>query len=195
MPLLNIVIALIIVGVGLWLINRFIPMAASIKTILNVVVVVSVSVWVLQVTGVMGADLQLSAFAISAQALTIDHHDSRRIRPGVPKGIHGNGSDAAFSRRLNGPSGGCGSGRLAARMAEASDQLRNDGMIGSWVNAIALKLSLPLRSRQESRFQPLTDFQDNVGVDLTPPHIANLDTQKDPQAVPPQRPDSLSAST
>jgi hypothetical protein len=54
MPLLNIVIALIIVGVGLWLINRFIPMAASIKTILNVVVVVSVSVWVLQVTGLWG---------------------------------------------------------------------------------------------------------------------------------------------
>jgi hypothetical protein len=54
MPLLNIVIALIIVGVGLWLINRYIPMAASIKTILNVVVVVSVSVWVLQVTGLWG---------------------------------------------------------------------------------------------------------------------------------------------
>lgn len=54
MPLLNIVIALIIVGMGLWLVNRFIPMAASIKTILNVVVVVSVSVWVLQVTGLWG---------------------------------------------------------------------------------------------------------------------------------------------
>jgi DNA-directed RNA polymerase specialized sigma24 family protein len=57
------------------------------------------------------------------------------------------------------------------------DQLRNDGMIGSWVNAIAINYHYR-RSRQESRFQPLTDFQENVGVDLTPPHIANLDTQK-----------------
>jgi predicted membrane protein len=51
MPLINIVIALIVVGMALWLINRFIPMASSIKTILNVVVVVFVCVWVLQVTG------------------------------------------------------------------------------------------------------------------------------------------------
>jgi predicted membrane protein len=54
MPLLNIVVALIIVGVALWLINRYIPMASSIKTILNVVVVVAVCVWVLQATGVWG---------------------------------------------------------------------------------------------------------------------------------------------
>ncbi|HEY1759628.1 MAG TPA: Thivi_2564 family membrane protein [Bryobacteraceae bacterium] len=54
MPLINIVIGLIIVGIGLWLINRFIPMAGSIKTILNIVVVVSVCVWVLQVTGLWG---------------------------------------------------------------------------------------------------------------------------------------------
>ena len=46
MPLINIVIALIVVGVALWLINNYIPMAASIKTILNVVVVVAVAVWV-----------------------------------------------------------------------------------------------------------------------------------------------------
>ena len=51
MPLINIVIALIVVGVALWLINNYIPMAGSIKTILNVVVVVGVVVWVLQATG------------------------------------------------------------------------------------------------------------------------------------------------
>ena len=51
MPLVNIVIALIVVGVLLWLINTFIPMASSIKTILNVVVVVSVVIWVLQAVG------------------------------------------------------------------------------------------------------------------------------------------------
>ena len=54
MPLINLVFALIVVGVVLWLINRYIPMASSIKTILNVVVVVAVGVWVLQVTGLWG---------------------------------------------------------------------------------------------------------------------------------------------
>ena len=62
MPLINLVVALIIVGVALWLINRFIPMASSIKTILNVVVVVSVAVWVLQVTGLWGP---ISSFRLS----------------------------------------------------------------------------------------------------------------------------------
>jgi hypothetical protein len=51
MPLVNLVIVLIIVGVGLYLINRYIPMASSIKSILNVVVVVAVCVWLLQATG------------------------------------------------------------------------------------------------------------------------------------------------
>ena len=54
MPLINLVIALIVVGVALWLINNFIPMAHSIKTILNVVVVVAVGVWVLQAVGLWG---------------------------------------------------------------------------------------------------------------------------------------------
>jgi len=51
MPLLNIVVMLIIVGVGLYLINRFIPMASSIKSLLNAVVVVVVCVWLLRVFG------------------------------------------------------------------------------------------------------------------------------------------------
>jgi predicted membrane protein len=51
MPLINLVFVLIVVGVGLWLINRFIPMASSIKSILNVVVVVAVCICVLQAVG------------------------------------------------------------------------------------------------------------------------------------------------
>jgi hypothetical protein len=51
MPLIQLVEALIVVGVLLWLINRFIPMAGSIKTILNSVVVIAVVVWVLRVVG------------------------------------------------------------------------------------------------------------------------------------------------
>jgi hypothetical protein len=51
MPLINLVVALIIVGVALWLVNRFIPMASSIKSILNIVVVCFVVVWVLRSVG------------------------------------------------------------------------------------------------------------------------------------------------
>ena len=51
MPLINIVIPLVIAGLILWLINRYIPMASGIKTILNIVVTIAVAVWVLKVTG------------------------------------------------------------------------------------------------------------------------------------------------
>jgi predicted membrane protein len=61
MPILHLVFMLILVGVGLWMINRFIPMASSIKTILNVVVVVAVCVWVLQAVGLWG---DLSAYRV-----------------------------------------------------------------------------------------------------------------------------------
>ena len=54
MPLVNLVIVLVVVGVALWLINTYIPMANSIKTILNVVVVVTVAIWVLQAVGMWG---------------------------------------------------------------------------------------------------------------------------------------------
>lgn len=54
MPLVNLVVVLIIVGVALYLINRYIPMASSIKSILNVVVIVAVCVWLLQATGMWG---------------------------------------------------------------------------------------------------------------------------------------------
>lgn len=54
MPLLNLIFPLIVVGVVLWLINNYIPMASSIKRILNVVVVVIVAVWVLQAVGLLG---------------------------------------------------------------------------------------------------------------------------------------------
>jgi hypothetical protein len=52
MPLLQIVMVLIVVGVLLWLVNRFIPMAGSIKSILNAVVVICVVLWLLNIFGV-----------------------------------------------------------------------------------------------------------------------------------------------
>ena len=55
MPLINVVIALIVVGVILWLINNYLPMDGKIKNILNGVVVVVVILWLLQVFGLIGA--------------------------------------------------------------------------------------------------------------------------------------------
>lgn len=51
MPLMQVVLVLIVVGVLLWLVNSFIPMAGSIKSILNAVVVICVVLWLLNVFG------------------------------------------------------------------------------------------------------------------------------------------------
>jgi hypothetical protein len=51
MPLVQILIALIVVGVLLWLVNSFIPMQSNIKSILNGVVVIAVVLWLLNVFG------------------------------------------------------------------------------------------------------------------------------------------------
>jgi hypothetical protein len=51
MPLIQMVQVLIVVGVLLWLVNRFIPMQATIKSILNGVVVIAVVLWLLNVVG------------------------------------------------------------------------------------------------------------------------------------------------
>ena len=61
MPLITVVIALIVVGVILWLINNYLPMDGKIKSILNGVVVIVVVLWLLQVFGVMGS---LTSFRI-----------------------------------------------------------------------------------------------------------------------------------
>jgi len=51
MPLLQILIVLIVVGVLLWLVNRFIPMQGTIKAILNAVVIIAVVLWLLNIFG------------------------------------------------------------------------------------------------------------------------------------------------
>jgi hypothetical protein len=53
MPLITIIIVLVVVGVALWAINTYIPMARPVKTILNVVVVVVLCLWLLQTFGVI----------------------------------------------------------------------------------------------------------------------------------------------
>lgn len=54
MPLIQLVITLVVVGVILWVINSYIPMQATIKKILNVVVIIVVILWLLNVFGVLG---------------------------------------------------------------------------------------------------------------------------------------------
>ena len=54
MPLLTIIIVLVVVGVLLWLINNYIPMQGTIKSILNAVVVILLIIWLLQVFGLIG---------------------------------------------------------------------------------------------------------------------------------------------
>ena len=51
MPLLQILVVLLVVGVLLWLVNSFIPMQGTIKSILNAVVVIAVVLWLLNIFG------------------------------------------------------------------------------------------------------------------------------------------------
>jgi len=55
MPLIQLIIVLVVVGVILWLINAYIPMERTIKKILNVVVIIAVILWLLSAFGVIGS--------------------------------------------------------------------------------------------------------------------------------------------
>lgn len=54
MPLIQVVIILVVVGLILWVINSYIPMQTTIKKILNAVVVIAVIIWLLSVFGLIG---------------------------------------------------------------------------------------------------------------------------------------------
>lgn len=54
MSLISILVALMVVGVLLWLINTYIPMDGKIKKIMNVVVVIVVVLWLLNGFGILG---------------------------------------------------------------------------------------------------------------------------------------------
>jgi hypothetical protein len=51
--MIELLVVLVVVGVGLYLVNNYVPMAAPIKTIINVVVVLAVCIWLLRVTGIV----------------------------------------------------------------------------------------------------------------------------------------------
>jgi hypothetical protein len=54
MTLVDIAVILVIAGLQMWLINTYIPMAAAIKSLLNIVVFVVLLIWVLQSLGIIG---------------------------------------------------------------------------------------------------------------------------------------------
>lgn len=54
MNVLNLIIILAIIGLLLWLVNTYIPMAPNIKKILNIAVVVLVIIWLLRASGALG---------------------------------------------------------------------------------------------------------------------------------------------
>ena len=56
MPVINLVITLIVIGVLLWLVNTYLAayIAPPILKIINVVVIIAVILWLLSVFGVLG---------------------------------------------------------------------------------------------------------------------------------------------
>ncbi|WP_430512196.1 Thivi_2564 family membrane protein [Pannonibacter phragmitetus] len=54
MSLINLIVTLVVVGIGLWAINTYVPMDRKIKSILNVVVVIVVVLWLMRGFGLLG---------------------------------------------------------------------------------------------------------------------------------------------
>ncbi len=51
--LLNLIALIIVFGVGLWLINVFIPMPGAIKSLLNILVLIVLIIYILQFFGII----------------------------------------------------------------------------------------------------------------------------------------------
>src|ERR1035441_7148538 len=68
MPLVTVVITLVVIGLLLWLVNRFVPMPGQIKAILNGVIVIAVVLWLLKIVGLFD---NLSQFRIGQNTALI----------------------------------------------------------------------------------------------------------------------------
>ena len=62
MDLLHLVLILVVIGVVLWLMNKYIPMEPIIKRIINIVVVIVVICWLLRVFGLFPASIPIPRF-------------------------------------------------------------------------------------------------------------------------------------
>ena len=54
MPLINVIIVLVIVGVLLYVVETLLPIDATIKRIIHVVIILAVCIWLLQAFGIIG---------------------------------------------------------------------------------------------------------------------------------------------
>ena len=52
MSVLTVLLVLVCIGVLLWLVNKYVPMDAKIKQILNIVAIIAVILWLLKAFGV-----------------------------------------------------------------------------------------------------------------------------------------------
>jgi hypothetical protein len=54
MPLINVIIVLVIVGVLLYVVETLLPIDATIRRIIHIIIILAVCIWLLQVFGIIG---------------------------------------------------------------------------------------------------------------------------------------------
>lgn len=59
MSLITIIVVLVVMGLVLYLINTYIPMAKPVKTVLNVVVVLMLCLWLLNAFGIVNVPIRI----------------------------------------------------------------------------------------------------------------------------------------
>jgi uncharacterized BrkB/YihY/UPF0761 family membrane protein len=52
MPVIQLLITLIVLGLIMWLVNTYIPMPPPVKTVINVVIVLAICLWLLSAFGI-----------------------------------------------------------------------------------------------------------------------------------------------
>jgi hypothetical protein len=53
MPIIQLLVLIVVIGVILWLVNTYVPMAPPVKNILNIVVILFLCLWLLSVFGLL----------------------------------------------------------------------------------------------------------------------------------------------
>ncbi len=59
MSIVSIIVVLVVMGLVLYLINTYIPMARPVKTVLNVVVVLMLCLWLLNAFGIVNVPIRI----------------------------------------------------------------------------------------------------------------------------------------
>ena len=55
MPLINVLVVLVVVGVLLYVVETLLPIDATIRRIIHIVVILAVCIWLLQAFGIIGS--------------------------------------------------------------------------------------------------------------------------------------------